>query len=42
MRRITHTSRTLVVTAVMVASIVLAAAFPLLAMAGDGGGPTGG
>lgn len=41
MRRITHLSRTLVVTAVMVASIVLAAAFPLLALA-DNGGPTGG
>ena len=41
MRRITHLSRTLVVTAVMVASVVLAAAFPLLALA-DNGGPTGG
>ena len=39
MRRITRTSRTLVVTAVMVASVVLAAAFPLIALADNG--PTG-
>lgn len=41
MRRITHISRTLVVTAVFVATAVLAAAFPLVAMAGDGN-PHGG
>ena len=42
MRRITHISRTLVVTAVFVATAVLAAAFPLVAMADGGGGPSGG
>jgi hypothetical protein len=42
MRRITHISRSLVVAAVFVATAVLAAAFPLVALAGDGGGPTGG
>jgi hypothetical protein len=38
MRRITHISRTLVVAAVFVAAAVLAAAFPLVALA-DGPGP---
>ncbi|HEU0303556.1 MAG TPA: hypothetical protein VFR32_03155 [Gaiellaceae bacterium] len=38
MRRITHISRTLVVAAVFVATAVLAAAFPLVALA-DGNGP---
>jgi hypothetical protein len=41
MRRITHISRTLVVAAVFVATAVLAAALPLVALA-DNGGPTGG
>ena len=41
MRRITHISRTLVVTAVFVATAVLAAAFPLVALA-DHAGPHGG
>ena len=38
MRRITHISRSLVVAAVFVATAVLAAAFPLVALA-DGPGP---
>ena len=42
MRRITHISRSLVVAAVFVSTAVLAAAFPLVALADDGGGPTGG
>ena len=42
MRRITHISRSLVVAAVFVSTAVLAAAFPLVALAGDGSGPTGG
>ena len=41
MRRITHISRSLVVAAVFVSTAVLAAAFPLVALA-DGGGPHGG
>jgi hypothetical protein len=41
MRRITHISRTLVVAAVFVSTAVLAAAFPLVALAGDGN-PQGG
>ena len=41
MRRITHISRTLVVAAVFVSTAVLAAAFPLVALA-DNGGPQGG
>jgi hypothetical protein len=40
MHRISLTSRTLVVFAVMAATALLAAAFPLIAMAADGG-PTG-
>jgi hypothetical protein len=39
MRRITHISRSLVVAAVFVSTAVLAAAFPLLALADNGGGP---
>jgi hypothetical protein len=38
MRRITHTSRALVVAAVMVATALAAVAFPLVALA-DGTGP---
>jgi hypothetical protein len=41
MRRITHISRSLVVAAVFVSTAVLAAAFPLVALAGDGN-PQGG
>ncbi len=41
MRRITHISRSLVVAAVFVSTAALAAAFPLVALAGDGG-PQGG
>jgi hypothetical protein len=39
MRRITHISRSLVVAAVLVSTVVLAAAFPLVALADSGGGP---
>jgi hypothetical protein len=39
MRRITHIGRTLVVAAVFVATAVLAAAFPLVALADGSGGP---
>ena len=39
MRRITHISRTLVVAAVFVSTAVLAAAFPLVALADGSGGP---
>lgn len=37
MCRITHISRTLVVAAVFVSTVVLAAAFPLVALANHGG-----
>ena len=37
MRRIKHSSRTIVVFGVMLATALLAAAFPLVAWAGDGG-----
>ena len=37
MRRIKHSSRTLVVFGVMLATALLAATFPLVAWAGDGG-----
>jgi hypothetical protein len=39
MRRITNISRSLVVAAVLVSTVVLAAAFPLVALADSG--PTG-
>jgi hypothetical protein len=39
MRRITHISRSLVVAAVFVSTAVLAAAFPLVALADGSGGP---